>query len=75
MRKNNESPVVKARRRYNKMVDYCQSDWANCEDCPGSEQCEKLGFKGRSIEFDKLPPEHKEKVVAVLGATAKELCK
>ena len=71
--KNNESPTTKARRQYNKMIDYCDSDWSNCEDCPGTNQCENLGFKGRTVKFDKLPQEHKEKVIAVLGVPAKEL--
>ena len=75
-----QSPVQKAKRRYNKLVDYCTDTYyASCNKCPYPAQCKdltELGLSpGSGIKFDQNYPKDREIIAKILGVSAKELSK
>jgi len=78
MRKN-LLPAVKAKLRYNKMVDYCESYYSTCGKCPYLVQCPELTELGVSpksgVMYDQRSKNDREIITRILGVTANELTK
>ena|GEM_PF-6372176 len=74
---NRQTPKTKAKRRYNKMVDYCQSYYGECEKCPYPNQCKELSEYGvkpsDGVMFDQISTKNREVITQVLGGSSKRL--
>ena len=75
-----QSPMQKAKRRYNKLVDYCTDTYyGSCNKCPYPAQCDKLAelrlCPRLGVMFDQCCPDDRKKITQILGVSAKELSK
>jgi hypothetical protein len=78
MKKPRQLPSGKAKRRYNKLVDYCTENyWSSCEKCFYPKQCYKLTELGLSpgsgVKYDQNYPKGREEINRILGVSAKKL--
>jgi len=79
MNKKPPTPKQRARARFNKLVDKCNSLYFTCQECELPIQCEVLSsFNIKAINellYDQLTEHDRKIVVRVLGVTNKELAK